>query len=116
MPDPLDFSETLDLLASWAGRVVEVSSYRTTPGRPASHTMTTMAGPLGEVQMVDNAIDLDADSVAGFSVGDVPPNGFYVSPGDFEMAQSLAMPGLDSVRLDFRDGYSIQITARAERA
>jgi hypothetical protein len=47
VPDPLDFSETLDLLASWAGRVVEVSSYRTTPGRPASHTMTRMAGPLG---------------------------------------------------------------------
>lgn len=66
-----------------------------------------MAGVLGTLQMVDNAMDPDVESVAAFSVGPTPPNGLYLSPGDFIKAQRL--PGLDAVRIDFKHDYSVQV-------
>jgi hypothetical protein len=104
---PISFRETLDLLASWEGRTVRVYSYGQLPGEPLSHTQTVMAGALGRLQMVDNAIDEGVDSVAGFSVGPTEPNGFYVSAGDFRQAQPL--PERASVRIDFERGYAIQV-------
>jgi hypothetical protein len=97
---PLDFRQTLDLLASWEGRGVCVISNPQAPGEPLSHTQTVMAGVLGKLQMVDNSIDPDVASVAAFSVGPVPPNGIYLSPGDFVRTQPL--PGRDAVRIDFK--------------
>jgi hypothetical protein len=104
---PLNFRETLDLLASWEGRRVSVISNPQAPGEPLSHTQTVMAGALGRLQMVDNSIDPGVESVAAFSVGPTPPNGFYLSPGDFIRTQPL--PGRDAVRIDLKHHYSIHV-------
>ena len=104
---PLDFGKTLDLLASWEGRTVRVQTYAAAPGEPMSHTMAVMEGALGAAQMVDNAIDPNVDSVAAFSVGPMPPNGFYVSPGDHVRTQPL--PGRDAIRIDFAHSFAIQV-------
>jgi hypothetical protein len=68
-----------------------------------SHTMSVMQGVLG---MVDNSIDRDAESAAGFSVGSAPPNGFYISPADHLLTQPL---GGECVRIDFAHSYAIRI-------
>jgi len=103
---PLDFRQMLDLLASWEGRQVRVFSSPHAPGKPLTHTQTVMAGALGKLQMVDNAIDRSIESVAAFSIGPMEPNGFYISPGDFRQAQPLSG---ESVRLDFENDYAIQV-------
>ncbi|MCW2984308.1 MAG: hypothetical protein JWR63_1878 [Conexibacter sp.] len=104
---PLDFGQTLDLLAAWSGQEVRVSTYAQAPGEPCSHTMSTIAGTLGDVLMTDNAIDPDVESVAGFPVGTTPHTGFYLSPGDHRMTQPLT-PGR-SVRIDFAHNFSVQV-------
>jgi hypothetical protein len=104
---PLDFSKTIDLLVSWEGRQVSVIANPQGPGAPLSHTQTVMAGVLGELQMMDNLIDEATDSVASFSVGTTPPNGFCLSPGDFRLTQPL--PGRNAVRIDFEHNFSIQV-------
>lgn len=107
---PLDFRQTLDRLASWEGQNVEILSCPLAPGEPMSHTMTVLIGELGKLQMVDNAMDAEVDSVAAFSVGPVERTGFYVSPADFERAQPL---GEGRLRLDFRHNYSIRVALTA---
>ncbi|MEJ7783718.1 MAG: hypothetical protein WKF96_02870 [Solirubrobacteraceae bacterium] len=104
---PLDFRQTLDLLVVWEGAQVSVISMPQAPGEPMSHTQTVMAGVLGRLQMVDNAIDPDVESVAAFSIGPTPPNGFYLSPAGFRLSQPL--PGRAAIRIDFRHNYSIQV-------
>src|SRR4051794_39610223 len=94
---PLDFLSTLDLLASWSGREVQVIAAQHAPGEPLSHTQTVVSGVLGSVQMVDNHIDATADSVAAYSVG-TQDNGFYISPSGFRRTQPL--PGRESIRID----------------
>ena len=82
----LSFDETLGRLASWEGREVRWCPTRMSLVGP-SHTPRPCV--LGRLQMVDDAIDATADSVAGFSVGAVEPNGFYLSLADVRHAQPL---------------------------
>jgi hypothetical protein len=104
---PLSFRDTIDLLVSWEGQQVSVIASSHPSGTALSHTQTVMAGVLGTLQMVDNQIDDAVDSVAAFSVGSTPPNGFYLSTGDFRLAQPL--PGRNAVRIDFEHSFSIQV-------
>jgi hypothetical protein len=103
---PLDFSQTLDLLASWEGAQVRTIALSQPPGKPLSHTQVVLTGPLGPLQMVDNAIDENADSVAAFSLG--AAGSLYISPAGFKLTQPLP-PSRQSIRLDFEHDYSIQL-------
>lgn len=103
---PLDYRETLDLLVEWHGRDVYVISHSQAPGETESHTQVTVKGSLGELQMVDNAIDPNADSVAGFPVGDDPRNAIYLSPGDFVRTMRLR-PG--HINIKFAHDFHIEV-------
>jgi hypothetical protein len=85
---PLDYRETLEVLADWAGREVLVISRVTWPA-PVPDCQVTLRGVLGEVQMVDNEIDRTVQSVAAFAVGDAA-GGVYLSAGDFVHTVRLA--------------------------
>lgn len=102
---PPDFRATLDLLTSLEGRRVRVAALSQPPGQPLSHTQLVVVGILGQLEMVDNTIDQDANSVAAFSIGGAP-SGLYLSPSTFFRSQPLSAKGL---RIDFKHAFSIQV-------
>lgn len=82
---PLDFRQTLDLLAAWRGRTVLVTAHSQAPGEPRSHAHTVLRGELGPLVMVDADLDPERQSSAGYLVGEAP-NGLYMRAGDFVRA------------------------------
>jgi hypothetical protein len=104
---PMTFVETLRRLDSWKGRRVRVESYSEASGDAGSETMMVIEGVLGEAQVAGDAIDPRVRSAAGYAVGAIPPNGFYVSAGDHQATLPLGRG--DAMRIDFRRGYSIQV-------
>jgi hypothetical protein len=104
-PRPLDYREALDLLDSWTGKNVLALSHSQVPGKTMSHTQLAVEGELGPLQMVDNQIDSNADSVAAYSLGD-GNTAVYLSSGDFERAILLSER---HVNIAFRDNFHIEL-------
>jgi hypothetical protein len=106
---PLDFAATLNKLAEWEGREVLVMAHAQAPGFD-SHSQVTTRGVLGSVEMVDNAIDREVDSVAAFRVGSGRFDRFYVSAGDF--LQGMLLPHLpEQINIAFKHDFHIEVHA-----
>lgn len=103
--EPLDFRQTLDLLASWEGRKVLVTSHSHAPGDPMSQTQTVLRGELGRLEMVESASHPDMDSAAGYRVGDAP-NGLYMSAADFVHALRR---GPTHLNVRFRGDFNFEV-------
>lgn len=102
---PLDFRQTLDLLASWEGRKVLVTAHSHGLGDPISQTQTVLRGELGGLEMVESASHPDVDSAAGYSVGDAP-NGLYMSAADFVHA---IRRGPMHLNVKFRNDFNFEV-------
>jgi hypothetical protein len=104
----LDYAETLGLLASWAGLIVEVVAAVGTgaPAGLAGHVK--VSGRLGPVRMTDG---LDGRTYAAHPVGATPaerqPSGLYLHGEDFV---SAAETGLGRLELTLAGGLGVRVT------
>jgi hypothetical protein len=102
---PLDYSATLDLLAEWVGREVEVTAHSQAPGQPMSHSQVAMRGTLGPIEMVHNYIDTYAVSVAALRVGE--GRSVYLSAGDF--AHTTLVRDREHINIKLRHDVHIEV-------
>jgi hypothetical protein len=103
--EPLDFRQTLDLLAAWRGQTVLVTAHSQAPGKPRSHAHTVLRGELGPLAMVDADVDPDEESSAGYPVGRAP-NGLYMRAADFIKATRI---GASHLSVTFSNDLNFEI-------
>lgn len=103
--EPLDFAQTLDLLAAWRGHTVLVTAHSQATGEPRSHAHTVLRGELGPLAMVDSDLNPEEESSAGYPVGEAP-NGLYMRAGDFVEAVRV---GESHLSLTFRNELNFEI-------
>jgi hypothetical protein len=103
--EQLDFRRTLDVLASWKGSTVLVTAHSQPHGEPRSHAHTVLRGGLGDLTMVDADVDPEAESSAGYVVGEAP-NGLYMRAADFVEAVRV---GESHLTVRFRGDLNFEI-------
>ena len=103
--EPLDFLQTLDVLAAWRGRTVLVTAHSQTIGERRSHAHTVLRGELGPLAMVDSDLNPEEESSAGYVVGKAP-NGLYMRAEDFVAAMRV---GESHLRVTFRNELNFEI-------